>query len=156
MGSLTIVILYKMQKYIDSLVEDIKEAKRLAPPPFQFSEEYEEFESQMLEAENTPPVTSEQLMDLSPNQFPPSDKLTDNQMIEVINTLEETFDAFCIYIDLPDGVPTKLHYELLCEILNEDINLMPGFTHHYDFCSGYCPDCKISTYCNSKIDDFNT
>jgi len=27
---------------------------------------------------------------------------------------------------------------------------MPGFTSHFDFCTGWCESCEIASYCTTK------
>jgi len=143
-----------MQNCINHLIEDLKDAKQLAPEAPVFSKVYEEFEEQMLAIENAPDVSYEKLMGLTFEQFPPSTMLTEDQMLSLINALEDTFEAFEICIDLPEEVPMKLKYDLIRDFFKEKLHFMPGFTSHFNFCSGYCPDCEIASYCKSRIEDY--
>lgn len=139
-----------MQNYINQLIEDLKKSKLAAPESPVLSEDYEEFEEQMLEIENAPDTNSDKLMGLSYEQFPPSEMLNEQQMQELINAIADTFNAYNMCADFPERMPLKMRYELLRDIFKEDIQYMPGFTHHYDFCTGNCEDCKIAEYCNVK------
>ncbi|MEI6822807.1 MAG: hypothetical protein WCL51_12805 [Bacteroidota bacterium] len=139
-----------MQNYINQLIEDLGNAKSLAPESPVLSEVYEEFEEQMLEIENTPDTTSYKLMGLSFEQFPPSEKLNESQIEELVIAITDTLDAYSICADFPKRMPKINRYELLRDIFKEDIQYMPGFTHHYDFCTGNCEDCKIGEYCDTK------
>jgi len=42
----------------------------------------------------------------------------------------------------------KLKYELLRDYFEDEFHYMPGFTTMIDFCTGWCPDCKILDYCD--------
>jgi len=143
-----------MQNYINHLIEDLKDAKQLAPEALAFSPVYEEFEEQMLAIENAPDVSYEKLMGLTFEQFPPSTMLTEEQMLSLINALEDTFESFNICVDLPQEVPLKLKYDLIRDLFKEKLHFMPGFTCHFDFCSGYCPGCEIALYCKNRIEDY--
>src|ERR1035437_6525116 len=144
-----------MQNYINHLLEDIRQAKQMAPEKPEFSEDYEEFEAQMLAIENAPEITYEKLMGLTYEQFPPSNRLNDAQMMNLIEDIIDTFQAFDMWIDLPDAVPLAEKYELIRELFNEKINFMPGFSCHFDFCSGSCEGCKIEDYCPSNLEEID-
>jgi len=70
-------------------------------------------------------------------------------MLQIIDAIEDTFLEFKIEVSLSDNVPTSLKYELIRSIFAEDIFHMPGYSTTQDFCSGWCPECKILDYCES-------
>ena len=142
-----------MQNYVDHLLDDLKKAKQLAPEKPEFSEDYEEFDAQMLAIENAPAITYEKLMGLSYDLFPPSDMLTELQMTDLIDSITDTFEAFDMWIDIPDAVPLADKYDMIHDLFNEKVNFMPGFSCHFDFCSGSCEDCKIAAYCPTNLED---
>jgi hypothetical protein len=142
-----------MEKYVTQLIEDIIEAAKWAPESFEFSTNDEEFMGQIVEAESAPPVSSEKLMGLMYIQFPPSEKLTINQMMDITKAIEKTFAAFRMYIELPDAVPTPLRYELIRDLFKEKFHLIKGMNHHFDFCSGDCEPCAIADYCKINIEN---
>lgn len=154
MNVIHLIIDILMQNYINLFIEDLNDAKRNAPESPEFSEIYEEFEEQMLAVENAPDKSFDTLMGIAYHQFPPSTMLNEEQIRSVIDALEDTFNAFNMSIDLPDEVPLIVKYELIRELFTEKTHYMPGFTNHFDFCSGYCPGCKIAEYCTSRIEDY--
>jgi hypothetical protein len=143
-----------MQNYINLLIEDLQDAKSHAPESPEFSDIYDEFEEQMLAIENAPDKSFDSLMGITYQQFPPSTMLNEEQIRSVIDALEDAFDAFNMSIDLPDEVPLIVKYELIRELFTENTHYMPGFTNHFDFCSGYCSGCKIAEYCKNRIEDY--
>lgn len=140
-----------MEEYVKLLIEDIREAARLAPDEFIFSTNDEEFMAQIVEAENTAPVSSEKLLGLMYIQLPPSDRLTIEQMKDLNIELEKTFTAFRMYIELPEAVPVTLRYELIRDLFKDKFQFRKGLNLHLDFCSGNCPPCPIADYCAVNI-----
>lgn len=142
-----------MEEYVNRLIEDIKEAALLAPEQVVFSSNDEEFIAQITEAENTPPVSSEKLMGLMYLQFPPSERLTVEQMMALNKAIEETFGAFKIFIELPGTVPVTLRYEMIRGLFKEKFHIMNGLNCHLDFCSGDCTPCAIADYCSINLEN---
>jgi len=142
-----------MEKYVSQLIEDIQDAARYAPENVEFSSNDEEFMSQIIEAEKTPPISSEKLMGLMYIQFPPSDRLTIRQMIELNKAIEKMFVAFRIFVELPGTVPVPLRYELIRGLFKEKFQIKKGLNTHLDFCSGDCPPCAIAEYCRINIEN---
>ena len=140
-----------MQKDVDQLLTDIRQAQQKAPEKPVFSDNYEEYQAQMLALESAPETTYEKLMGLSYEQFPSSDTLNEVQMTELIDSITETFQAFDMWIDLPAGVPVAEKYKLIRNLFIEKVNYMPGFSKHFDFCSTNCEGCKIENYCPSNL-----
>ena len=141
-----------MQHYIEQLIDDLAEAKKHVPPEPVFSEDYDEFEKQMLAIETAPDVPAKKLYGISYEELPPPERLTEKQMQQLIEAIADTWAAFNCFIIFPDNVPIKLQYELIREQFAEPIHYMPGWSNNYDFCSGWCPDCEIAEYCTNKDD----
>lgn len=139
-----------MQRYIEQLIDDFKEAQNHVPPDPKLGTEnsYEEFEEKMFAIETAPDVTAKALFGISYEEIPPAEKLSKNQMRQIMEAMIEMLTAFNFYIELPQNVPLQLQYKLLRDFFSEDIHYMPGFTHHLDFCDGWCPDCEILEYCD--------
>jgi hypothetical protein len=141
-----------MKRYIEQLIEDLNEAKKRIPDEIKFSEDYEEFEEQMLSVENSPDITMEALFGISMIQLPPADKLTEEQMQLLTEAILDTWAAFSLSADFPGDLPIKLQYELLRGQFEEKIHYMPGWTHHFNFCIIDCETCLINEYCDMKED----
>ena len=53
---------------------------------------------------------------------------------------------------MADGMPDRLLYEELLELLEEDFELLaPGTTCIVDGCTGYCPDCRSRPWCDNGL-----
>jgi hypothetical protein len=144
-----------MQRYIDQLIEDLREARKHVPSEPKFSEDYEEFEEQMFAIETAPDVPMKKLFGVGYEELPPPAKLTEEQMQLLIDAILDAWEAFNCSVDFPENVPLKLKYELIRDEFADSIHYMPGYSMHYDFCSGWCPECKIIDYCTNK-DEFWT
>jgi hypothetical protein len=142
-----------MERYVNQLIEDIQDAAHLAPESFKFSSDDIEFMAQIIEAENTPPISSEKLMGLMYIQFPPSDRLTIRQMIDLNKAIERTLVTFRVFVELPGTVPVSLRYEMIRGLFKEDFQIKKGLNTHLDFCSGNCAPCSIADYCGINIEN---
>ena len=139
-----------MQRYINQLIEDLRAAKNQVPPEPKLSEDYEEFEKQMFEMETSPSIPMKQLFGISYDELPPPEKLTEEQMQQLIDAIFETWAAFNCSAEFPDDVPIKLQYDLVRDQFADPIHYMPGYSMDFDFCIAWCPECKITEYCTLK------
>lgn len=140
-----------MQRYIEQVIEDLQEAKKNVPadPELGTEDSYEEFAEKMFAIETAPSEPSKNVFGVSYEELPPPEKLTEPQMQQLIDAIEDTLYAFNASVDYKNEMPVKLKYEVLRDWFEEDVHIMPGFTMHLDFCDGWCPDCKIVDYCDS-------
>lgn len=142
-----------MNRYIQQLITDLAEAKNhvpTMPDPKEVLDDYPEFERRMLDIEESPDVPMKQLFNVSYQELPPPEKLTTEQMQRLIDAITDTWEAFSISVEFPEGVPTALQYEVMRDEFKEDMHYMPGWSMHQDFCTGWCEDCKIADYCKIK------
>ncbi len=140
-----------MHPYIPHLLEDIKNAHR-----YDCSDSRQEskmtFEEEMEEVEkwatgiDIPPTLGHQC-NLSFEQFPPVEMLTEDEMKIIIYALHEMLSTWNMEADIPSEVPTSRAYPLIISLLKEEAWYLPGGTLHFDFCDGYAPDCELKEYC---------
>ncbi len=102
-----------MQRYIEQLIGDLRNAKKFVPKETPLSENYEEFEQQMLAIENAPDMPVKKLYGVSYEEFPPSEKLTAVQMQQIIDAVFDMWEAFNCSAELPDGLPSNCNMNLL-------------------------------------------
>ena len=139
-----------MQKYINQLLSDLKTAVKNVPPEPDFGHTQEEFNEAMDSIVHAPEVGPKQNFGVSYEELPPPEKLSDEQMTQVVDAMTETFEAFGMSVYLKKGMPTTLRYELLRDLFLDNMPYMPGW--NFDFCNGYCPGCKILDYCDTWQD----
>lgn len=140
-----------MHPYIPHLIEDIENAHRTAngDPP---KDSELSFEEQMEEVENwatgskTPPTLSQET-GLTAEQFPPSAMLTELEMTMVIDAFQQMLSSWNMHAEFPADLPVSCAYSLLNTLLEEEAWYLPGGTMHFDFCTGYAPECELKEHC---------
>lgn len=146
-----------LDRYIEHVIKDLQEAKKNVPPDPELEKitDQEEFNEKMFAIETAPDVPPKKLFGVSYEELPAPEKLTDAQMLKLLDAIEDTFATFNIGISKIYNIPTKLLYEVVRDYFKEDIHYMPGFSMMLDFCSGWCEDCKIADYCDTKDEFMN-
>ena len=143
-----------MKTYLAQLLDDIKNAHNTGIASIKKDEELS-FEEEMEIVEdyatgrNIPPSLSERC-GLKIEQFPPAEKLSEDEMKAVIDAFQEMLFSWHIGADFPEGLPVDRAYPLLVNLLKEEAWFFPGGTLHYDFCDGYAPECPLEEYCPCK------
>lgn len=76
-------------------------------------------------------------------------ELNDEQIAAELEALYRELKGTKISIDLCEGVPPRLVYEHLFEVLDEAHDWLGTFTLHLDGCDGYCPGCFQRPWCET-------
>lgn len=140
-----------MQNYINQLIDDFKKAEENPVPETDFGETYEDFEKTMLEIETAENMPSEKIIGISYEELPPADRMTDEQIQNLLEAMLNSLSAKGTDVTFPgNGVPVKLAYTELREHFKEGFRASPGWV--IDFCDGWCPDCAFVNYCESSKD----
>ena len=140
-----------MNTYLSFLRADIKNAFRQDSTTVHtkckttFEEEMEAVEKWATGIDE-PPSLSHQC-GLSIEQFPPVETLADDEIDIIIHDFQEMLSTWNMEVDFPSDLPKKRAYPLLINLLNEAAWYLPGGTLHFDFCTGYAPDCELKEYC---------
>jgi len=137
-----------MDRYIQQLIEDLAEAEANPVPEIDFGSSYEDFEKVMFQLEQAPKVLPEQLLNVSFEQLPSVERLNKMQIQKLLIAIFNALSAKKIKVNIPgNGVPVELIYSEIREMFEEGFPATPGWT--IDFCSGWCPECAFSDYCDS-------
>ena len=80
------------------------------------------------------------------------DQLSDKELLSELNQLYDIIDKSRIDVGLHEGIPPKLIYENLIEMLKEDFELMTEGFWVLDGCSGCCPDCFQRPWCQTGLE----
>lgn len=140
-----------MDKYISQLIEKLAEAEANPTPETDFGNSYEEFEEKMLAIETEEPSAAERVINVSYDELPPPERLSDEQMERLIEAICNALQAKGTLVSFPgDDVPAKLRYSALRDYFKEGFFTFPGW--NIDFCDGWCPDCEFFNYCKSWQD----
>src|SRR4029079_6190822 len=98
---------------------------------------------------NVPPILSIQC-GLTPDQFPPEEQLAHQEMHAIIDACSQMLLSRNLCVDIPKRAPLRKVYPLIVNLLNEEAWYFPTGIQHFDFCTGYAPDCELGEYCACK------
>jgi hypothetical protein len=139
-----------MQNYLTHLIFDMHLAAARVPqsriPEGEFDPDY------MLELEESDEKTMSQWFGLEKEQFPASEKLSEEQLELMANEFEQLWAAWSFYPDFPEGLPAKRRYELMRDYLDHPCQHWPGgWVHHFEFCDYEPENCPFGTeFCRCK------
>ena len=140
-----------MKRYLDNLLSDIRNAHRSTFHPnttakkISFLEEMEIVENWV--AGTVDQSTLSYHCGLQASEFPPENQLQSSEMEGIIEAFHEMLASWHIAADIPPNLPVQRAYPLLIGLLDKDVIYFPGGTMHFDFCTGYAPDCELKEYC---------
>lgn len=87
--------------------------------------------------------------DLSQDELPVPERLTDAQCAALVEALTELCGALLIQVEFPGGVPPRIKYQAMRNNWSESCSVGVGRTH-WDFCSGDASSCDLGEYCTCK------
>jgi hypothetical protein len=77
------------------------------------------------------------------------DELSDKELACELAYLNKILYEIRISVDLKEGLPARLVYTNLMDMLNEEFDLLIEGFWHLDGCTGYCPDCFQRPWCEA-------
>lgn len=149
-----------MQRYIEQLIGDIRQATWNMKPPHKLWEESEADPDDELELEDMSYVEQyiygekepiAQITGIEQGQLPPPEKLTEEQQTLLVTELERLLQYFHFYLDFPVNYPVHLRYPFILKLWEEDHVPLSFGESHIEFCDydeencpfpGYCQNCK--------------
>jgi hypothetical protein len=143
-----------MDNYLAHLIDDMHQAVTRVPqskiPEGTFDPDYQD------ELEESPDYPMSHWFDLAKEQFPPSERLTEEQLELMANEFEQLWTAFSFEPDFPEGLPAKMRYELMRDYLDHECSHWPGWVHHFEFCNYEPEDCPFGIeFCKCKDFDYS-
>ena len=144
-----------MDQYLQQLLEDLHAAHKpeteFMPPDVS---EDEGIEAHFAEVERYLSGEYDQrigdVVGLMPEQFPPAQRLTTEQMQQVAKAFTALLFSWHISTDLPDELPIEVAYPLLVTALDKKVYLADGGMVTIEFCS-YAPwDCPFGELCKCE------
>lgn len=147
-----------MERYITQLIEDLlarhkPDAEPSAPSSFNepvdsddLFEDVERFLSGGYEQRIG------DVLDLIPEQFPPVDQLTPDQLFRLVQTYQHLLFSWNISTDLPEGFPASAAYPLLVSTLDREVYLADDGFVTIEFCTYDSPTCPYAATCRCEED----
>ncbi|MBU0763635.1 MAG: hypothetical protein KJ607_02245, partial [Bacteroidetes bacterium] len=113
-----------------------------------------QFLQNIIDVENAERKPVYEVLGIDPKDFPPSDRLTEEELTGKLEELLDIMAEHGFVCDLSDKLPEALVYEhLIEEYLYEITDVLPeGWVTHIDGCTGDCPSCFQADYCRSCRD----
>lgn len=150
-----------MQHYLNHLINDLREASENVPPvPKYFSDSpYWKLEY-IIEWEQAPFEKMDELLGIEVFAFPPSDKLNNAQLTQLVEEIEKLWSAYNFYPDFPDDLPVIIKYELLISFMSKEKVQYLKQSSEFDFCEVDPDTCVFGEdFCRCKdieddYDDF--
>lgn len=142
-----------MQTYINQLLEDIAKAHRSEQEepqkykPQSVEEHFEEIERWL---ESDPEHTFSYYCGLEPEQFPPAERLTDEQLDAVYRAYGQLLFSWNLGADILDAVPLRKAYPLLISTLKKKVEIMEEGQITIEFCTCDPPSCPFEEHCTCK------
>jgi hypothetical protein len=135
-----------MQRYLIQLMADLENATRLAPVANSYSFLSSSFEDEEGDsgAMYVRLLRLCDLFELSPDAFPPVERLTKVQVADVLNALEKLWRAWQISWECPPRLSARRRYSVMVEWMRrEGVRYHPDRGASLDFCEhreqGGCP-----------------
>jgi len=141
-----------MDKYIEQLIDDMREAAKNLPPvpDFDLPEEME-FLQGVMEWEEADYKPMQEWFGLEKKHFPPSDSLNDVQIKLMVSEILNLWQAFNFYPTLPDNLPDRLTYDILVKYLEEPVQWISEGMSGIEFCDYETDECPFpEEYCMCK------
>ena len=147
-----------MQSYINHLLSDITEACREEQPETYSSASGENdveaieryFEEVERYLENDPEHDFSYYCGLQKEQFPPAEKLTNEQLEAVSIGFEKLLFTWNIGVEMPDKLPASQKYNLLISVLERKVAIVENGFETIEFCSYDPPSCPFNEWCTCK------
>ncbi len=147
-----------MQKYVNQLLQDIKQITLQREKTLQKESKKEESKEDFMDylkevdqyVSEIPKHNMYYHFNIEKIVFPPAEKLTDLQMASLIDALKDIWAVHRFACDYPAEVPIRIIYPLFLETMDEPVFLHTYGVSHLDFCSSYPPDCPYKEYCTCQ------
>ena len=142
-----------MERYITQLIEDLQarhkpDAELPAPSSFK---EIDDPGDLFMEVERFLSGQHEQcigeVLDLIPEQFPPVDRLTLEQLSRLVQAFDHLLFSWNISTDLPEDFPASAAYPLLVSTLDREVYLADDGFVTIEFCTYDSPTCPYAATC---------
>jgi hypothetical protein len=147
-----------MQSYINHLLSDIVEASREEQPEMYSSASVENdveaieryFEEVERWLEHEPAHDFSYYCGLKKEQFPPAERLTNEQMEAVSLAFEKLLFTWNIGVEMPEKLPISTKYGLLVSVLEKKVAIVQNGFETIEFCTYDPPSCPFNEWCTCK------
>jgi len=143
-----------MAAYVNYLLEDISNAERSVEKKEEQSPREDCLEARMLDVErfitHEPRNKFSRICGLSPEIFPPAEKLSMIQLRQVNAAFTRMLATWNMTTGFPKRLPTARCYELMVSILDEKAHVMNYGFLCFDFCTEDPEGCAFGIHCTCR------
>lgn len=148
-----------MHNYLAHLIADLRQAAKNLPtkPYYEIPPEAEDIEY-VIEWENAEPKPMHEWFGITKENFPPPEKLTDEQLELMVGEILKLWEAYNFEADLPENLPAKIAYKVLVDYFDKPVTWISQGTSHIEFCDyepENCPFPEEFCKCTDFDDDFD-
>jgi hypothetical protein len=142
-----------MISYLSYLLADISEACRPEQPapatetPASIEEYFEELEKWL---ESEPQFNFGYYCNLSKEQFPPPELLTESQIEEICIAFKKLLFTWNLEVIIPDNLPIAKTYLFLVSTIDEKVEIVNDGIMEIEFCNYDPPTCPFNNYCSCR------
>lgn len=136
-----------MKKYLKYLLADIETAKKNKPPTPKQSENIPEMFSGPEEFINSPLQNMCEWFGLDARAFPPAERWDEKEMLLIVDAMTKLWAVYNYESVFPEGVGTKLKYELFVKVLTEPVPWFSSGLITIDFCDSDVNSCALGEFC---------
>ncbi len=127
-----------LQRYINQLLQDIREATQNVPEPWYPLEEEADEEFGVLpwmeDPENAPTKSLEEWTTLKKEQFPPESRLTDAQITTLLCAIKAMLDAYNCSAVFQIEVPDRIQYRVIRERFRQEVPMLKANYFFFELC----------------------
>ena len=150
------LITSNMKRYIEQLIEDIRQATWKIKPPHEIWEKSEADPYDELELEDISFVEKyiygeekpiSEITGIEYESFPHFDQLNLEEQALLAKELEKLLECFNFKLDFPEAYPDYLRYQFIKDFWNEEHVHLSFGENHIEFCEHDDAFCPFSGYC---------
>ena len=136
-----------MKKYLKYLLDDIEAAKKNKPPAPKQSNDASEMFRGPEEFLNSPLQNMSEWFGLDARAFPPVERWSEEDLTTIIDAMTKLWYVYNYDAAFPEGVGTKLKYELFVKVLTEPVPYLSFGMITIDFCESDVNSCALGEFC---------
>lgn len=136
-----------MKKYLKYLLADIEIAKKNRPPTPILSKDIPEVFRGPEEYLESPLQNMSDWFGLDARAFPPAKRWNEEELTIIIDAMTKLWYVYNYDAAFPEGVGTKLKYELFVKVLTEPVPWVSTGNITIDFCESDVDSCVLGEFC---------
>jgi hypothetical protein len=152
-----------MQNYINQLLADMVAAKTNLPAEINYAVLYPDHPAYrygldyIVEWEMSPSYTMDELFGIKAEQLPPAEKLTDEQIVQLIEGMFDLWAAFNFVADTDYEAPMRVYYDIIrTHWATQPIKYHADGINELDFCDYNTDLCSWGEHCKCKDLEYDT